>query len=196
MDADGPHRRRVRHHPRTGSRDAHAGVPGSLCAGHCRRLGGIFSMAGEAMIPSAYRTSLVALVLTLLCATQLRAQVSPNKRYFTLHTAHFYIHFTKETEPTARRVAIDAERAYAQLASELHPPRGPIDVVISDDADYSNGSATPFPTNRIVVYANPPIQNSSLRFTDDWGAMVITHELTHIFHLDRSRGLWRVAQYE
>src|SRR5206468_4608472 len=151
--------------------------------------------AGEAMIPSAYRTSLVALVLTLLCATQLRAQVSPNKRYFTLHTAHFYIHFTKETEPTARRVAIDAERAYAQLASELHPPRGPIDVVISDDADYSNGSATPFPTNRIVVYANPPIQNSSLRFTDDWGAMVITHELTHIFHLDRSRGLWRVAQY-
>jgi len=123
------------------------------------------------------------------------AQVSPNKRYFTLHTQHFYIHFTAETEPTARRIAVDAERAYAQLASELHPPRGPIDVLVSDDVDFSNGSATPFPTNRIVVYANPPIQSSSLRFTDDWAAMVITHELTHIFHLDRTRGLWRVGQY-
>ena len=130
-----------------------------------------------------------------LSASAIRAQVSPNKQYFTLHTQHFYIHFTAETEPTARRVAGAAERAYAQLASALHPPRGPIDVLISDDVDFSNGSATPFPTNRIVVYANPPIQSSSLRFTDDWSAMVITHELTHIFHLDRTRGLWRVGQY-
>ena len=123
------------------------------------------------------------------------AQVAPNKKYYTLHTPHFYIHFTAATEPTARRLAVDAERAYGQLAAELHPPRGPIDVVVSDDADFSNGSATPFPTNRIVVYANPPIQNSALRFTDDWAAMVITHELTHIFHLDRSRGVWRLGQW-
>ncbi|HEY7237022.1 MAG TPA: hypothetical protein VH539_22870 [Gemmatimonadaceae bacterium] len=127
-------------------------------------------------------------------ATALHAQISPNKKYFTLHTAHFYIHFTAETEATARRIAVDAERAYAELASELHPPRGSIDVLISDDADYSNGSATPFPTNRIIVYANPPIQSSSLRYTDDWGAMAITHELTHIFHLDRTRGLWKIGQ--
>ena len=141
--------------------------------------------------------SLLACVGVVLFAltVPVGAQVSPNKRYFTLHTPHFYIHFTRETEATARRVAVDAERAYAQLAAELHPPRGPIDVLISDDVDYSNGSATPFPTNRIVVYANPPIQNSALRFTDDWGAMVITHELTHIFHLDRSRGVWRLSQY-
>ena len=130
-----------------------------------------------------------------VAAGALQAQVSPNKRYYTLRTPHFYVHFTAETEPTARRIAVDAERAYGQLASELHPPRGPIDVVVSDDADFSNGSATPFPTNRIVVYANPPIQSSSLRFTDDWPAMVITHELTHIFHLDRTRGLWRLGQY-
>src|SRR5439155_19840958 len=137
----------------------------------------------------------IAALVGLTLPSALAAQVAPNKRYYTIHTAHFYIHFTTATEPTARRVAVDAERAYAELASELHPPRGSIDVVISDDADYSNGSATPFPTNRIVVYANPPVQSPSLRFTDDWGAMVITHELTHIFHLDRSRGLWRVAQY-
>ncbi|HEY2375509.1 MAG TPA: hypothetical protein VGH98_05995 [Gemmatimonadaceae bacterium] len=140
------------------------------------------------------RNLIVTTLVGMMLASLAHAQVSPNKKYYTIRTPHFYVHFTAATEPTARRVAVDAERAYSELASELHPPRGPIDVLISDDADYSNGSATPFPTNRIVVYANPPIQSSSLRFTDDWGAMVITHELTHIFHLDRTRGLWKIGQ--
>src|SRR5436305_53840 len=150
--------------------------------------------AKRPLMGSVRAIALAISVLFSLCGSA-SAQVSPNKRYFTIHSQHFYIHFTRETEPIARRIAVDAERAYAELSSELHPPRGPIDVLISDDVDFSNGSATPFPTNRIVVYANPPIQNSSLRFTDDRGAMAITHELTHIFHLDRSRGLWRVGQY-
>ena len=80
-------------------------------------------------------------------------------------------------------------------SKELHPPRGTIDVVITDDADFSNGSATPFPTNRIVIYANPPVSESALRYTNDWGQLVITHELTHIFHLDRTRGVWSLAQH-
>ncbi len=63
-----------------------------------------------------------------------------------------------------------------------------IDVVLSDDVDFSNGSATPYPTSRIVIYANPPVFESALRYTNDWGQLVITHELTHIFHLDRTRG--------
>jgi hypothetical protein len=98
-------------------------------------------------------------------------------------------------EPLARRIAADAERAYAQLSKELHPPRGMIDVVVSDDVDFSNGSATPFPTNRIIVYANPPVSETALRYTNDWGQLVITHELTHIFHLDRTRGVWALAQH-
>ncbi len=35
---------------------------------------------------------------------------------------------------------------------------------------------------------------SALRYTNDWGQLVITHELTHIFHLERTRGIWSVAQ--
>ncbi|HKO15759.1 MAG TPA: hypothetical protein VJU87_05945, partial [Gemmatimonadaceae bacterium] len=122
------------------------------------------------------------------------AQIAPNAHWETLRTAHFYIHFTPPLEHMARRAAVSAEVAYGQLASELVPPRGPVDLVISDDADLSNGSATPFPTNRIVIYANPPVDESALRFTDDWTSMVITHELTHIFHLDRARGVWALAQ--
>ena len=52
-----------------------------------------------------------------------------------------------------------------------------------------------FPTSRIVLYANPPVNETALRFTDDPDALVITHELTHIFHLDRSRGIWALGQH-
>jgi hypothetical protein len=127
-------------------------------------------------------------------STQAVAQIDPSHRWLSLRTQHFYVHFTQPVEPLARRIAADAERAYAQLSQELHPPRGMIDLVISDDADLSNGSATPFPTNRIVIFANPPVSETALRYTNDWGQLVITHELTHIFHLDRTRGVWWLAQ--
>jgi len=123
------------------------------------------------------------------------AQVAPNLDWRTIRTQHFYVHFNPQTEGLARRTAANAERAYAQLSREMHPPRGMIDIVLSDDVDLSNGSATPYPTNRIVIYANPPVSESELRYTNDWAQLVVTHELTHIFHLDRTRGVWSLAQH-
>jgi hypothetical protein len=122
------------------------------------------------------------------------AQLPPNEHWRTIHTQHFRIHFTPTMEDEARRAAVNAERAYAQLSTELVAPRGTIDLVVSDNVDFVNGYATPFPTNRIVVYAHPPTDASGLRNYDDWNALVVTHELTHIFHLDRSRGIWRFGQ--
>ena len=122
------------------------------------------------------------------------AQVAPDAHWRTIDTQHFRIHFTPELEATARRAAVDAESAYAALAERLHQPRGPIDLVVADNVDYSNGFTTPFPTNRIVVYTHPPLDSPSLNYYDDWLALVITHELTHSFQLDRTRGWWRVAQ--
>src|SRR5579859_7055618 len=145
----------------------------------------------------SFRFSVVALSVWLVAAAHstCEGQLSPNADWHSLRTEHFYVHFTPELEPLARRIAGDAERAYAQLALELHPPRGMIDVVVSDDADFSNGFTTVFPTNRIVVYANPPVSESALRYTNDWGQLVITHELAHVFHLDRVRGVWSLAQH-
>ena len=132
----------------------------------------------------------------LLCsAASIVTAQDPSREYRTIATEHFRVSFTQPLEPLARRVAGNAERAYAQLSRELHPPRGPIDVLVTDDFDLANGSATPVPTNRIVVYAMPPVNDFGLRYTTDWAQMVVTHELTHIFHLDRTRGLWRLGQY-
>lgn len=136
----------------------------------------------------------VAGLLLLLLALPAHAQLSPDADWRTIRTEHFRVHFVPELERLARRAAAVAETAYVQLARELVPPRGLVDLVISDDADFSNGSATPFPTNRIVIYAHPPVEGLTLRYYHDWTTLVITHELTHIFHLDRTRGWWRLGQ--
>lgn len=136
----------------------------------------------------------LAAVLACCAARAASAQLPPNEHWRTLETRHFRVHFTPPLEQEARRAAVNAERAYTELSTELVPPRGTIDLVVSDNVDYVNGYATPFPSNRIVVFAHPPTDASGLRNYDDWNSLVVTHELTHIFHLDRSRGIWRLGQ--
>ncbi|MEP7066920.1 MAG: hypothetical protein ABI889_12865 [Gemmatimonadota bacterium] len=139
--------------------------------------------------------ALAALAFALCPLTSASAQVVPNAHWRTIDTKHFHVHFTPALEQSARRAAVSAESAYARLGQTLHPPRGPIDLVVADNVDFANGSTTPFPSNRVIVYAHPPLDDLSLRFYDDWLALVITHELTHVFHLDRTRGWWRVGQH-
>lgn len=141
------------------------------------------------------RTSVRLLVALLLAtARPAAAQVRPDLDWRTLTTEHFRIHFTPELTELARRTAHHAEAAWAELALELVPPRGPVEIVVADNVDFSNGYATPFPTNRIVVYARPPVEEMALRNHEDWNRVLITHELTHIFHLDRLRGIWALGQ--
>src|SRR5690606_34444634 len=54
--------------------------------------------------------------------------------------------------------------------------------------------ATPFPSNRIVVYARPPVDEHRLAYFGDWIELVVAHELTHVFHLDGAGGLGRVVR--
>ncbi|MFL5562586.1 MAG: hypothetical protein ACJ79K_14025 [Gemmatimonadaceae bacterium] len=119
----------------------------------------------------------------------------PDAHWRTIATPHFRVHFAPESEEVARRAAASAEWAYAALARELVAPRGLIELVVSDDVDFSNGYTTTFPTNRIVIYAQPPVDEGSLRNYSDWITLVVTHELTHVFQLDRSRGGWAALQH-
>jgi hypothetical protein len=143
---------------------------------------------------TGFRGLWVGTLVLVVGARNGAAQVAPDVEWRTLRTEHFHVHFSPGLEEQARRAAANAERAYVQLAAELAAPRPPIDLVIADNVDFTNGYATPFPTNRVIVYAHPPVSSSSLRLYDEWNALVVTHELTHIFQLDRARGWWRVAQ--
>lgn len=129
-----------------------------------------------------------ALLLLASAAAPARAQ-APDASWRTIETEHFRVHYAEGLEPLAREAAARAEVAREQLAQALvEPPRGRIDVVVADDADYANGFARIFPYNHVVVYAHPPVDDPTLSFYDDWIALVVSHELVHVFHLDHARG--------
>src|SRR5881275_93225 len=134
------------------------------------------------------------ILFLLLLASRAEAQVDPSGTWRTLHTPHFRVHFRPAYRDAALLEAREAERSYGLLATELHPPRGVVDITLADDIDAANGLTTVAPTNRITIFAAPPAGDHGLLFFDSWLRLVTTHELTHVFHLARSRGLWRGLQ--
>jgi hypothetical protein len=134
--------------------------------------------------------------LALLCAAaRADAQVDPRGPVRSFTTTHFHVHFPARLDSLAREAAVYAEAAYGQLSGELVAPRGRIDLLLTDNVDASNGYAQVFPTPRMVIYAVPPITSQELRYGGDWLRVVITHELAHIFHLDRARGVWALGRW-
>ncbi len=134
------------------------------------------------------------LIATVVTTEPIRAQIDPSGDWSTWHTEHFRIHALEGYDVLAVAAAREAERAYLLLSTELRPPRGTIDLVVADNVDFSNGFASVLPSNRMAVYVTPPSASISTGNYDDWLRLVLTHELTHIFHLDRADGFWRVLQ--
>lgn len=140
------------------------------------------------------RWLLLASVMVVSVPRLLLAQAHPGLTWETLRSGNIRVHYTRETEDLAYRTMANAVWAYERLAEELPPPRGVVDIVVADNADFANGVATPYPTNRIVIFARPPVDELSLRNHADWNQLVVTHEMVHIFQLDRVGGWWRIAQ--
>ena len=134
------------------------------------------------------------LMLFLFAPRAVDAQVRPDLEWRTLGNERIRVHFTPDLEVLARRTLANASWAYDQLAAELRAPRGIVDIVVADNVDYANGYATPYPSNRMVVYARPPVDEPTLRNHADWNRILVTHEMVHIFHLDRVRGIWALGQ--
>ena len=131
--------------------------------------------------------ALGAAAVAVSIPTAVSAQ-APDEPWRTLATEHFRITFPEHLDPLARRAADRAEWAYDALAEALiDPPEGLIDVLVTDHTDGSNGFAQVVPSNRITVFARPPVDLLSLGYFDDWMELVILHELAHIVHLDYTR---------
>ncbi len=116
-------------------------------------------------------------------------------RFRTLRTEHFIVYFHQGAEPLARRLAALAEETYELLQRPfgVAPPRR-THVVLVDQTELANGSATPLPYDTIVVTAAWPAGYEFIGDVDDWLRLVFTHEFTHIVHLDRSEGWARIAR--
>jgi hypothetical protein len=137
----------------------------------------------------------LSVLLGALASPILAQDVPPDDPYRTLTTEHFRVTFAEAQEDLARKAAASAERAYDLLAADFLPaPSGPIDLLVSDSADLSNGTADVFPSKRMLIWVHPPLEGLALSQYDDWLELVITHELTHVFQLDHGGTLARLTR--
>ncbi len=136
----------------------------------------------------------VALALASMPGTAF-AQIPPGEAWRTLDTEHFRITYPADLLDLAQRAGQRAEVAWAALAREfIDPPKGRVDLVVTDHADISNGFSRVFPSNRIVIFAPPPVDGFGLPHMDEWMELVVTHELAHIFHQDYAGNLGGVLR--
>lgn len=111
----------------------------------------------------------------------------PGHEWQTVRVAPFVIHFHEAGRPWAERALAAGQDAWAQLEAWTgRRPAGPVHVVILPDGDETNALATPLPRNTIRIYPLEPRPPSLLAEYSDWIALLMIHELTHIFHLDWS----------
>jgi hypothetical protein len=109
----------------------------------------------------------------------------PNARWLTLETPHFELHFYPDEQEFAIQSARVAERAYRLITRYLNwEPGGRISVVLTDQGDAANGGASSVPYNFIYAYGAPPDGMDELSDFDDFVKLLITHEFTHVVHLD------------
>jgi Tol biopolymer transport system component len=134
------------------------------------------------------RLSIVFLLFVSATAAH-AATYPPQYRWQTITTEHFLVHFPEGHESSARKAAAIAESAHERLVPLMRwEPADRTHLVLTDHVDVSNGSATPFPHNRMEVYLSAPggDPSSALAYYDDWLDLVITHEYAHILHLDQA----------
>ncbi len=135
----------------------------------------------------------IAAFVCLLAAAPAASQVPPDEAWRAIETEHFRVTFPEHLEALGRRAGDLAERAHRELTAQFREgPAGRIDIVLSDHVDVSNGYATIWPSNRIVLYARPPADHLALAYSDDWLEQLITHELAHVFHLDYGGTMGRI----
>lgn len=128
------------------------------------------------------------------CAGKAAAVDDPSLTWWTLETEHFNVTYPHTVEPAARRIATLAESIHGRLTEAMqYSPDEKTEIVITDDTDSANGSASPVPYNTIRLFLTAPGDVSSLNDYDDWYLGLITHEYTHILHTGNISGLASVA---
>jgi hypothetical protein len=133
--------------------------------------------------------SALALAAAWLTASAALAYGDPDLDYWTIETKHFRVHYDRPLEPLATRVASLAESIHARVAATLgYTPTQQTEIVLTDDSDFANGSATALPVNTIRLYVTAPDDLSPIGDYDDWYTELVTHEYTHIAHTDNISG--------
>jgi len=137
----------------------------------------------------------LALAAVLLAMPTGLAHADDARRvYRTIETAHFRVNYYVFRQPSdgngleevAQRLAVIAEDVHTQLSTVLGPGLSrhrKTEVLVTDEVDDSNGSATVQPYPAVRLFASAPDDRSELSDFDDWLRALFTHEYTHILHI-------------
>lgn len=139
------------------------------------------------------------LFLILFFSGHLTAQTvsfDPELNWRELRSEHFKVIFAQPQRVIAQEFANAAEQAYQVLLPLFkEAPRLPITIVVSDNTDLSNGYATFFPYDHIVVYPVLPNSLETLADFENWVYELILHELAHLFNFQPAHGFYTPLKY-
>ncbi len=114
----------------------------------------------------------------------------PYLEWYTVKSPHFRVHYHGGLEDIAQRTASSAESVYERLVPQLGwVPKEVTEIVVTDDTDSANGSASTLPYNTVRLFATAPDDMSPLGDYDNWINELVTHEYTHILQIDNTSGL-------
>ncbi|MBI4818801.1 MAG: PD40 domain-containing protein [Deltaproteobacteria bacterium] len=133
------------------------------------------------------------LALALFCLPGLALAAGaydPSVEYRTVETPHFFVVHAVGYEAIAIRAGELGERILPRLTRRFdYELSGRVTIVIDDQTDVANGSATILPSKTVTLLITPPTEVSGLEDYDDWLESILIHELTHVVHLDMVYGL-------
>jgi hypothetical protein len=131
------------------------------------------------------------LVLAVLCcASVASAADDPELIWHSIETPHFRITYYSGEAEIAQHVADLGEAVHKRLRPAIGwAPSERTEIVLTDTTDEANGSATALPYDAIRLYVTAPDDLSPLGDYDDWYQELLTHEYTHILHLDHIHGI-------
>jgi hypothetical protein len=134
----------------------------------------------------------VALTLSLTLTLVSTAFADDAARvYRTIETEHFRITYYvfrdgRGLEKVAQRLAVIAEETHARLVPLLGAggtKRRKTEVLVTDETDDFNGSASVLPYQNVRLLANAPEDRAELNDHDDWLRGLFVHEYTHVLHI-------------
>ena len=136
-----------------------------------------------------FRFALAAFAL-LVFARFAHAANDPRLLWKSFETAHFRVTYYSTEDEVAEHVGTLAEAIYARLSPAVGwSPSEKTDILLTDQTDSANGSATAIPYNAIRLNVTAPDDMSPLGDVDDWYLELVTHEYTHILHTDHIGGI-------
>ncbi len=123
-------------------------------------------------------------ILIAVCAFNVYA-ADPSLSWKTHESEHFLIHYPENLSHFVSKVDMLSSSSHETLSPYFNwQPKSKTHVVLLDEVDQANGFATPIPNNTMTLYMQPPTHGELLVY-DDWLAMLIHHEYTHILHIDK-----------